>query len=65
MYIASKVDIYITGFTIIGHDLPPNTSVHKCQGIGCYGVHLNYSATLEQLKALTDISASCHQTIKV
>ena len=57
--------MYIIGFTIVGHDLIPSTNVLKCQGAGCYVVRLNYSAATEQLKALTDISVACYQTIKV
>ena len=53
------------GLTIVGHDLSPNTVVSKCQGAGCYALQINYTATREQLKSLTDISASCHQHVKV
>ena len=53
------------GLTIVGHGLSSNTVVRKCHGNGCYALQINYTATVGQLKSLTDISASCLQHVKV
>ena len=54
-----------SGFTVVGHDLSENTPIGKCSDSKCFTLKLKYSGTVAQLKALTEISESCYQNIKV
>ena len=60
-----EYQINTIGFTVVGHDLSKNTKISNCKGVGCFSLRLNYSATINQMKVLTDISATCYQIIKV
>lgn len=55
----------MTGTTVIQHDSEAPTTVEQCQKPGCYGRSVDYSFPADQLAALMDLSAQCHQTVKV
>jgi hypothetical protein len=40
-------------------------NVGHCADPGCYSRAINYNATVRQMSALTELSAECHQSIKV
>ncbi|XP_078542364.1 neurexin-4-like [Lissotriton helveticus] len=55
-----------TGVTIVGHDAEERERVSPCENAGCYTRNVTYkSASLEQLKALTSVSESCEQFVKL
>jgi len=56
-----------TGATLVSHDSEATTDVRNCNAAGCYSRSINYAggATMRQLAALVDISASCRQSIRV
>ncbi|XP_057375243.1 uncharacterized protein LOC130696180 [Daphnia carinata] len=55
-----------TGATSVGHDSEATIEIPKCRPAGCYSRPIVYSGgSLNQMKALSEISANCHQTIQV
>lgn len=55
-----------TGITAVGHDSESTITIPKCPDAGCYSRPIVYSnSTIRQLKALTEISAECYQSIQV
>ncbi len=58
--------INITGITAVGHDSESTISIPKCPDAGCYSRPIFYTnATIRQLRALTEISSECYQSIQV
>lgn len=49
----------------MGHDSEETTDLKKCFEPGCYNKTVKYSASIEQIKALIEISSSCRQFIAV
>ncbi|XP_072431602.1 uncharacterized protein [Chiloscyllium punctatum] len=54
-----------TGITIVSHDSERRTRVAPCEDPGCYRKEIKYEAELNQLNALTSISESCEQYVKL
>ena len=54
----------VSGATSIFHEIEEPTDVKDCAATGCYSTPVNYDATYEQMKALADASAECHQYIR-
>jgi hypothetical protein len=57
--------IIYAGSTSVPHDSEFPINVGHCSDPGCYSRAVNYNASQRQMKVLTDISAECHQSIKV
>lgn len=55
----------VTGITVIGHDGERRIPVSPCEDPGCYKREFTYSADLAQLNALTKVSQSCEQFVRV
>lgn len=55
----------VTGITVIGHDGERRIPVSPCEDPGCYKREFVYSADLAQLNALTKVSQSCEQFVRV
>ena len=53
------------GSTAILHDSESPIDVGHCADPGCYSRSINYNASIQQIKALAELSAECHQSIKV
>ena len=53
------------GATSILHDSELEINVGQCAHRGCYSRKINYDASDRQITALADLSAECHQSIKV
>ncbi|XP_057371856.1 uncharacterized protein LOC130692794 [Daphnia carinata] len=55
-----------TGITAVGHDSESTIAIPKCPDAGCYSRPIVYSnSAIRQLKALTEISAECYQSLQV
>ncbi|XP_072008929.1 uncharacterized protein [Engystomops pustulosus] len=54
-----------TGITVIGHNSERRMPVSPCEEAGCYKRELVYSANLLQLNALTKVSQSCEQFVRL
>ncbi|KAI9561306.1 hypothetical protein GHT06_012262 [Daphnia sinensis] len=55
-----------TGITAVGHDSESTITIPECPDAGCYSRPIVYpNSTIRQLKALTEISAECYQSIQV
>ncbi|XP_041041074.1 uncharacterized protein LOC121276571 isoform X4 [Carcharodon carcharias] len=54
-----------TAITIVSHDSERRTRVSPCEEPGCYRREIKYEAELIQLNALTRISESCEQHVKL
>ncbi|XP_063306642.1 uncharacterized protein LOC134607967 isoform X2 [Pelobates fuscus] len=54
-----------SGITVIGHDSERRTRVTPCEEAGCYRWELKYTANLSQLNALTKVSESCEQFVRL
>ncbi|XP_046459294.1 uncharacterized protein LOC124205820 [Daphnia pulex] len=52
-----------TGSTTIKHDSLAPINVDHCAGAGCYSRSIKYEASMAQIKALTDLSSECRQSI--
>ncbi len=57
--------IWPSGSTAIAHDSESSMDVGHCADPGCYSRTINYNATSRQMSALAELSAECHQSIKV
>ncbi|XP_072365099.1 uncharacterized protein [Scyliorhinus torazame] len=55
----------LTAITIVSHDSERRTRVSPCEEPGCFRREINYEAELIQLNALTRISESCEQHVKL
>ncbi|XP_078394856.1 uncharacterized protein LOC144678793 isoform X4 [Cetorhinus maximus] len=55
----------LTATTIVSHDSERRTRVSPCEEPGCYRREIKYEAELIQLNALTRISESCEQHVKL
>lgn len=56
----------ITGITAVGHNSESTISIPKCPDAGCYSRPIVYTnATIQQLRALAEISSECYQSIQV
>ena len=53
------------GLTSVRHDAEVYTEVGNCEQPGCYSRNITYDATMRQMKALAELSAECHQSIRV
>ncbi len=51
--------------TSIPHDSQSPTNVGHCFDPGCYSRPIHYNASSRQMSALVELSAECHQSIKV
>jgi len=59
-------DVYCnmsTGTTEIHHDMEYPVDITPCEEDFCYHLNVSYSAPMEQIKALIDLSESCYQGI--
>ncbi|XP_056376863.1 uncharacterized protein LOC130273681 isoform X2 [Hyla sarda] len=54
-----------SGITVIGHNSERRMPVSPCEEAGCYRRELIYSADLLQLNALTKVSQSCEQFVRL
>ncbi|XP_041100442.1 uncharacterized protein LOC121312766 isoform X2 [Polyodon spathula] len=55
-----------TGVTVVGHDSEDRLRVAPCEEAGCYSRHIIYNqASIDQLRALTEISESCEQFVRL
>ncbi|KAK6490383.1 versican core protein-like isoform X1 [Huso huso] len=54
-----------TGITVVSHDSESRMRVAPCEEQGCYGRELKYEADLIQINALTRVSKSCQQYVKL
>lgn len=54
-----------SGITVIGHDGERRIPVSPCEDPGCYKREFTYSADLAQLNALTKVSQSCEQFVRL
>ncbi|KAM8966991.1 uncharacterized protein RCH25_025662 [Pelodytes ibericus] len=54
-----------SGITVISHDSERRTRVTPCEAAGCYRRELRYNADLSQLNALTKVSESCEQFVRL
>ncbi|XP_040209436.1 uncharacterized protein LOC120940562 isoform X2 [Rana temporaria] len=54
-----------SGITVIGHDGERRIPVSPCEDPGCYKREFVYSADLAQLNALTKVSQSCEQFVRL
>ncbi|XP_032898788.1 uncharacterized protein LOC116987007 isoform X2 [Amblyraja radiata] len=54
-----------SALTVVGHDSEGRIRVAPCEGPGCYSRKIKYAAELIQLNALTLISDSCEQYVKL
>lgn len=50
-------------WTMVGNSLPPQTTVSGSSRERRTVLHLNYSATIEQISAITDAAEHCEQNI--
>ncbi|XP_073443976.1 contactin-associated protein-like 2 [Dendrobates tinctorius] len=55
----------ISGITVIGHNSERRMPVSPCEEAGCYKRELIYSADISQLSALTTVSQSCEQFVRL
>ncbi|XP_066579529.1 uncharacterized protein LOC136770941 [Amia ocellicauda] len=55
----------LTGVTLVSHDSENRLRAAPCEDKGCYRREVQYEAGLAQLKALTQISKSCQQYVKL
>ncbi|XP_072267995.1 uncharacterized protein [Pyxicephalus adspersus] len=54
-----------SGITVIGHNSERRIPVSPCEDPGCYKREVTYSADLAQLNALTKVSQSCEQFVRL
>ncbi|KAM9308265.1 uncharacterized protein PAF06_012447 [Gastrophryne carolinensis] len=54
-----------SGITVVGHNSERRMSVSPCEHPGCYKREVTYSADLAQLNALTKVSQSCEQFVRL
>ncbi|XP_053323809.1 uncharacterized protein LOC128497671 [Spea bombifrons] len=54
-----------TGITVISHDSERRLRVTPCKEAGCYRRELKYNADISQLTALTKVSDSCEQFVRL
>ncbi|XP_069476642.1 uncharacterized protein [Ambystoma mexicanum] len=54
-----------TGVTEVSHDSENRIRVNPCEEAGCYHRELQYGADLAQLNALTKVSDSCEQYVRL
>ncbi|XP_018414297.1 PREDICTED: uncharacterized protein LOC108788893 [Nanorana parkeri] len=54
-----------SGITVIGHNSERRIPVSPCEEPGCYKREVIYSADLAQLNALTKVSQSCEQFVRL
>lgn len=55
-----------SGVTVVGHDSEGRLRVAPCEEAGCYSRHIIYNqASIDQLRALTEVSESCEQFVRV
>ena len=57
--------LFQSGATSILHDSELETDVGRCVNRGCYSREINYEASKRQIAVLLELSAECHQSIKV
>jgi len=50
---------------MVSHDSEATTDVGNCANAGCYSKQIKYNATLRQMVALSEISTTCQQSIRV
>ena len=55
----------IVGESIVGHNLPEDTEIPKCEELNCFSVNISYPSSVIRMKALAEVSLSCSQKIKV
>ncbi|KAK1173943.1 versican core protein-like isoform X1, partial [Acipenser oxyrinchus oxyrinchus] len=56
----------VTGVTVLGHDSEGRLRVAPCEEAGCYSRHIIYNqASIDQLRALTEVSESCEQFVRL
>ncbi|XP_069047172.1 uncharacterized protein [Lepisosteus oculatus] len=55
----------LTGITVVSHNSGHRMRVAPCEEKGCYRKELQYEADLPQLHALTQVSRSCQQYVKL
>ena len=53
-----------SSFTQISHDSEDKIEISHCQDPGCYSRPIVYDSSLEQIKALIELSDSCNQLIR-
>ena len=53
------------GATFIPHDSEDSINVNGCPDPGCYSRNIQYNATMRQIKAITQLTAQCRQSIRV
>ncbi|EFX82829.1 hypothetical protein DAPPUDRAFT_316370 [Daphnia pulex] len=53
-----------SGSTSILHDSESSLNVGHCAEAGCYSRSINYNSSIGQIKALMELSAECHQSIR-
>ena len=58
-------NLSVAGSTSVPHDSESSIDVGHCVDPGCYSKAINYIATSRQMSALAELSAECHQSIKV
>ena len=54
---------FASGATEVHHDKEFMLKIDHCDGLGCAQYDINYSAHLEQIQALVDLSETCTQTL--
>ncbi|XP_073534697.1 uncharacterized protein [Phyllobates terribilis] len=54
-----------SGITVIGHNSERRMPVSPCEEAGCYKRELIYSADISQINALTTVSQSCEQFVRL
>ncbi|XP_077125793.1 uncharacterized protein LOC143782323 [Ranitomeya variabilis] len=54
-----------SGITVIGHNSERRIPVSPCEEAGCYKRELIYSAAISQINALTTVSQSCEQFVRL
>ena len=50
---------------MVSHDSEATIDVGNCANAGCYSKQIKYNATLRQMVALSEISTTCQQSIRV
>lgn len=60
-----RLSLTLAGSTSVSHNSESPTNVEHCADPGCYSRAITYSASSRQIKALSRLSAECHQSIKV
>ena len=55
----------ISVFTVFPPKNDDETAVTKCGSAKCFKVKIHYKHTMEQIRAVTDLSKNCRQHIKV